>query len=58
VHDAPEEVPSDLVRAEATLPTVREGDAELALKAEDPVLHVSDRSCADPAVRINSREAG
>jgi hypothetical protein len=59
VHDAPEEVPGDLVGAEATLPAIGERDAELALKAEDAMLHDSDRSCADtPAVRINPRGAG
>jgi hypothetical protein len=47
VHDPPEEVPGDLVGAEASLPAIRESDAELALEAEDPVLHDSDRSCRD-----------
>jgi hypothetical protein len=58
VHDAPEQVSGDLVGAESALSAIGEGDAELALETEDAVLHDSDRSCVDPAVSINQREAG
>src|SRR5690606_13737523 len=38
-HDPPEQVASDLVRAEAALATQRARDAVLVLEPEDPSLH-------------------
>src|SRR5690606_36810385 len=50
-HDAPEQVPGHLVRAEPALPPQRAGDAVLVLQAEDAPIHPSTPSAHRPFCR-------